>query len=106
MRYTEAQLLPQGGFQTLHYVMEVTVELPDEIARHLGEATEMPRQMLEAFAAEAYRAHRLSRHQLSRLLGLDYWKTEDFLTQHEAKRSVTRAELQIDRQSLASLPEK
>jgi hypothetical protein len=36
--------------------MEVTIELPDDIARHLGEASEMPRQMLEAFAAEAYRA--------------------------------------------------
>ena len=86
--------------------MEVTVELPDDIARRLGEPSEMPRQMLEAFAAEAYRGQRLSRHQLSRLLGLDYWQTEDFLTQHEARRPFTLADLQIDRQSLASLPRK
>ncbi len=86
--------------------MEVTVELPDDIARHLGAAGEMPRQMLEAFAAEAYRAQRLSRHQLSRLLGLDYWRTEEFLDQHEARRPFTLADLQIDRQSLASLPQK
>jgi hypothetical protein len=86
--------------------MEVTVELPDDIAKHLGEASEMPRQMLEAFAAEAYRAQRLSRHQLRQLLGLDYWQTDEFLTQHEARRPFTLADLQIDRQSLGSLPEK
>ncbi len=86
--------------------MEITVELPDEIARHLGEASEMPRQMLEAFAAEAYRAQKLSRHQLSHLLGFDYWETEEFLTRHEARRPFTMADLQIDRQSLASLPQK
>jgi len=86
--------------------MEVTIELPDEIARHLGEASAMPRQMLEAFAAEAYRAQRLSRHQLRQLLGFDYWQTEEFLTQHEARRPVTLLDLEIDRQSLASLPRK
>jgi hypothetical protein len=86
--------------------MEVTVELPDEIARHLGETSAMPRQMLEAFAAEAYRAQRLSRHQLSKLLALDYWQTESFLTQHEARRPFTLTDLEIDRQSLASLPQK
>jgi hypothetical protein len=86
--------------------MEVTVQLPDDIAHHLGEISAMPRQMLEAFAAEAYRTHRLSRHQLSQLLAFDYWQTEDFLTQHEAKRPFTLADLQIDRQSLAALPQK
>ena len=86
--------------------MEVTVQLPDDIAKHLGENSEMPRQMLEAFAAQAYRSHKLSRHQLSHLLALDYWQTEDFLTQHAAKRPFTLADLQIDRQSLAALPRK
>jgi uncharacterized protein UPF0175 len=84
--------------------MEVTVQLPDEIAQHLGEISTMPRQMLEAFAAEAYRTQRLSRHPLSQLLGFDYWQTEDFLTRHDAKRPFTLADLQIDRQSLAVLP--
>jgi hypothetical protein len=86
--------------------MEVTIELPDDIARYLGEASKMPRQVLEAFAAEAYRAQRLSRHQLSQLLRLDYWETEEFLTQHEARRPFTLADLQIDRNSLATLPQK
>jgi len=84
--------------------MEVTVQLPDDIAKHLGEISTMPRQMLEAFAAEAYRTQRLSRRQLGQLLGFDYWQTEDFLTQHDAKRPFTLADLEIDRQSLAALP--
>jgi hypothetical protein len=41
--------------------VEVADELPDDIARQLGDVSEMPRQMLEAFAAEAYRTERLSR---------------------------------------------
>ena len=86
--------------------MQVTVQLPDEFAEHLGEKTDMPRQLLEAFAAEGYRKHDLSRHQVSQLLGLDYWQTEEFLTQHEAKRPYTLADLEIDRRSLAGLPEK
>jgi hypothetical protein len=90
-----------------YYVsMEVTIELPDDIARHLGEANKMPRQMLEAFAADAYRGQRLSRHQLSQLLRLNYWETEEFLTRHEARRPFTMADLEIDRQSLAGLPPK
>jgi hypothetical protein len=86
--------------------MEVTIELPDDIARTLGSASEMPRKMLEAFVAEEYREQRLSRRQLSQVLGHDYWQTEEFLTHHEARRPFTLADLQVDRNSLASLPEK
>ena len=35
--------------------MAVTVELPDDIVEHLGETDKVPGQILEAFAAEAYR---------------------------------------------------
>ena len=70
----------------------------------MGDVSLMPRQMLEAYAAEAYRANKLSRHQLRQVLELDYWQTEDFLTLHEARRPYTLEDLQIDRESLASLP--
>ncbi len=86
--------------------MQVTVQLPDDIAKHLGETANMPRQLLEAFAAQAYRTHKISRHQVGQVLGLDYWQTEAFLAEHEAKRPYTLADLEIDRQSLARLPEK
>ncbi len=83
--------------------MQVIVQVPDAFADHLGEKADIPRQLLEALAAEGYRAQKLSRHQVSQLLGLDYWQTEEFLTQHEAKRPYTLADLEIDRRSLAGL---
>ncbi len=86
--------------------MQVIIQLPDEIAKHLGDAGHMPRRMLEAFAAEAYRTQKLSRHQLRQLLALDYWQTDAFISQHEANRPYTMADLQIDRDSLATLPQK
>ena len=86
--------------------MQVTVETPDDIARQLGDGGEMPRQLLEALAADAHRSHKLSRHQVSQLLDLDYWQTEEFLAGHDAKRTYTLADLQADRRSLAGLASK
>ena len=86
--------------------MEVTVQMPDEVAKQLGETASMPRKFLEAFAAEGYRSQTLSRHQVSQLLQLDYWQTEDFLTKREAKRLYTLADLEVDRKSLAGLGSK
>jgi hypothetical protein len=86
--------------------MQVTVQVPDEIAEQFGEPDEMRRHILESWAAEGYRARSLSRRQVSQLLALDYWQTEEFLTKHEAKRPYTLADLEIDRRSLARLPEK
>jgi len=86
--------------------MQVIVQLPDEFAAHFGQKKDVPRQFLESFAAEAYRTHEFSRRQVSQLLGLDYWQTEEFLAKHEAKRPYTLTDLEIDRRSLAGLPEK
>ncbi len=86
--------------------MEVTVQMPDEIARLLGESAHMPRKLLEALAIESYRSQKLSRNQVRQLLQLDYWQTEDFLTRHEAKRPYTLADLEVDRKSLAGLGRK
>jgi hypothetical protein len=83
--------------------MQVTVQLPDEVAAQVGGAADLPRRLLEAFAAESYRARQLSRRQVRELLGLDYWQTEDFLSRHEAKRAYTVADLEVDRRSLAGL---
>jgi len=79
--------------------MEITVQLPDEVAKQLGDLDNMPRHLLEAFAIESYRLQRITRHQVSQLLGLDYWQTEELLTKHDAKRPYTLADLEIDRDS-------
>lgn len=86
--------------------MEVTVQLPDEIVEQLGDTANMPRQLLEAFAIENYRLEKLTRHQVSRLLGLDYWQTDEFLTKHRAKQPYTLVDFEVDQVSLTKLRKK
>ena len=86
--------------------MTVTVQLPDTIAAQLGRAAELPRHLLEALAADCYRTRKLTRHQVSQLLELDYWQTDEFLTRHDAHRPYTAKDLEIDRKNLAELESK
>jgi len=81
--------------------MNVTVQVPDDVSQLLGDPASLPRQLLEALAAQAYRTQQLSRAQVGRLLGLDYWATEQFLSDHDARRPYTLADLELDRQSPA-----
>lgn len=83
--------------------MQITVQLPDEVARLLGTAAELPRKFLEAYAAEGYRTEKLSRHQVGQILGMDRWQTESFLTEHEAQRPYSLADWNLDRKSLDGL---
>ncbi len=80
--------------------MQVTVQLPDDLSQAFGDPASLPRQILEALAAQAYRTRRLSRAQVGRVLGLGYWETERFLSDHDAKRPYTLADLEVDRRSL------
>ena len=51
--------------------MEITLIIPDELARHMiPEGLDPARLALEDMAVEAYRAHRLTGSQLRRLLGI------------------------------------
>jgi hypothetical protein len=88
------------------FSMQLTIEVPDHIAEGIGERAKLERDMLEAFAAEAYRTEKLSRRQVGDLLGLDYWDTEEFLSRHEAKRPYTLADLEVNRISLNDAPGK
>lgn len=52
--------------------MQVTVEIPEDIARQLNTKWEnLPRGVLESLALEAYRARTLTTPQLRRLLGFE-----------------------------------
>jgi predicted HTH domain antitoxin len=60
--------------------MQITVELPDDLAQQLIPAGQNPeRAVLENVALEAFRAHRLSEHQLAQLLGMDRYQLDGFL---------------------------
>jgi predicted HTH domain antitoxin len=64
--------------------MQFTVELPDEFAGQVIPAGSDPaRAALEDMAVEAYRAHRLTEHQLATLLGMDRYELDGFLKKRE-----------------------
>ena len=80
--------------------MEVTLQLPDQIAHDLGAEGDIPRRILEAAALEGYRDGWLSRGQVSEMLGLGFSDTEAFLKQHHALLHYSLADLEADRATL------
>ncbi len=60
--------------------MQISVELPDDIARHADPGHEA----LERLVIEGYRSGALTHYQASQLLGLSRFEFDDFLT----KRNV------------------
>ena len=82
--------------------MQFTVELPDDLAAQMILAGRDPaRAALEDMAVEAYRAHRLTEHQLATLLGMDRYELDGFLKQREVWLDYTmddlRKELEVQR---------
>ena len=55
--------------------MQITVELPDDIACH----SDPGREALEALATEGYRSEKLTHHQAAQLLGMTRFEFDDFL---------------------------
>ncbi len=65
--------------------MRFSVEMPDVIAHQLDlDGADRERRALEIFALEGYRQERLSRGQVSELLGLEFNETEAFLKSNNA----------------------
>jgi hypothetical protein len=61
--------------------MNVTIEIPDNLYANLcSQWQDVPRGVLEAVAAAAYRSGTLSAHQVGELLGHgSRWETDQFL---------------------------
>ena len=84
--------------------MQITMELPDAVARQLGETpASVSRRVLENAAIEGYRRGRLSQRQVGAMLGLDYWATEMFLREHEVSLNYSPAELADDGAALEKI---
>jgi hypothetical protein len=65
--------------------MNLTLRIPDELAARLDTEGDLERQALEALALESFRAGRISKDELARLLDLDghdqvdgFFKTHDY----------------------------
>ncbi len=65
--------------------MNLTVEIPDDLASRLSAAGgDLSRQAIEALAAEAYRHDRLTKPELQRLLGVrTSYELDGFLKTHQ-----------------------
>ena len=81
--------------------MQVTVELPDQVARQWGDTPDaIGRHVLEDAAIEGYRGGRLSQRQAGAMLGLDYWQTEAFLQGRGVPLNYSAADLDADNVTL------
>jgi hypothetical protein len=67
--------------------MKVTLDIPDEVAERLG--GDLSRRALEAFVLAEYRAGRMYKPELRRLLGFSWHETEGFLKDHGVYEEVT-----------------
>jgi hypothetical protein len=84
--------------------MQVTVEMPDQVARQWGETpAAVARHVMEDAAIEGYRAGRLTQRQVGAMLGLDYWQTETFLNGRAVKLNYSPADLDADTATLEKI---
>jgi predicted HTH domain antitoxin len=84
--------------------MQVTVELPDQVARQWGTTPDaVGRHVMEDAAIESYRAGRLSHRQVGEMLGLDYWQTETFLKERQVPLNYSAADLDADNAAFARI---
>jgi predicted HTH domain antitoxin len=84
--------------------MQVTVELPDQVARQWGETPDaVGRHVMEDAAIEGYRVGRLSHRQLGEMLALDYWQAEAFLKERGVPLNYSAADLEADNRTLAKI---
>ena len=84
--------------------MEITLRIPDELARLLGTIGENERRALEALALEEFRLGHLNRTELRRLLGFGTRaKLDEFLAAHEVFGTYTIEDLERERRDLQRL---
>jgi predicted HTH domain antitoxin len=84
--------------------MQVTMEMPDQVARQWGATPDaVGRHVMEDAAIEGYRAGRLTQRQVGAMLGLDYWQTETFLNERAVPLNYSAADLAADHATLEKI---
>jgi hypothetical protein len=84
--------------------MDVTVQIPDDLARRIGAGSDLPRRALKALAAGEYKHGRLTKPDLRRLLGFQTGdQIDEFLKEHEVFEDYTLEELKREREGLLRL---
>jgi hypothetical protein len=84
--------------------MDVTVQIPDDLASRMGDRSDLSRRALEALAAEEYKRSRLTKPDLRRLLGFQTGhQIDEFLKAHEVFEDYTLEDLEREREGLRRL---
>jgi len=82
--------------------MDITVHIPDDLARRLGR--DLPRRALEALALEEFKLGHLTKPELRRLLGFETRAALDgFLKAHQIYVDYTVEDLERDSEDLRRL---
>jgi len=80
------------------------LHIPDDFAEQLSAGGDIEREALEALALESYRAGRLTKAEMRRLLGFGSQPALDaFLVSHDVFGTYTEQDLARDRQDLQAL---
>jgi hypothetical protein len=84
--------------------MQITIELPEDIAEGLESRwKDLPRAALDSLALEAYRSHALTAAQLRRLLAFETrMQVDAFLKEHEIF-DYSAADFEQDHETLREL---
>lgn len=81
--------------------MQLTITIPDDIARRLAPAGNPERAAVEHLALAGYVSGTLGFYQVQQLLGFDNrWDTEEWLGSRGATMQYTLADLDLDRANL------
>lgn len=84
--------------------MNVTILIPDEFAARFGTEDELGRRTVEALALEEFRAGRLSKPELRRMLGFaTRGELDGFLKKHGIFENYTLDDLERERKTLDRL---
>ena len=83
--------------------MEVTFQIPDELASCVMNTGDLPRRALEAFALEELRAGRITEVELRKMLGLARIELDGFLKAHDIYPDYTIEDFERERQALKEL---
>ena len=85
--------------------MNLTVEIPDELAGRLSAAGgDLSRRALEAFVADEYKHDRLTKSELQSLLGIETsYQLDGFLKAHDGWIDYTMEDAERERKSLERL---
>jgi hypothetical protein len=84
--------------------MEITLHIPDELARLIGTTSDIERRALEALALDEFRQGHLGRAELRELLGFaTRGKLDEFLTARGIFGTYMAEDLERDRRDLARL---